>query len=466
MALLSVYKDEKKKDVKAGAVNVDDSRDAGQSDAKKRAREICGKCPVCFNQHTWQRKDGSWWPSDRLITCKKFKDMNIAQRSTAIEGCNGCPRCTSWKHQRADCKMKANNCGYKTGSTVCQGDHSKLVHGSSNVYCAALNAHNNSKTFAGINEQEETIFFIQDIPVKGSRFKARTMWDKGCNRVLIREAFAKKCNLVSKEVIYRMEVVGDEEAKEVTSRLYLLDLVDMYGNIRSIWGYGTKKIMSSSVPDLTCVRNLFPHVPSDAFAALPTKEVDVLIGLNMNELQPAGGIGTDRVGGLSALRSLFGNGWVIGGHHADIDLNVVPNVSSAASTLKVARISIQPKPQLSPEFWELDGLGVLPPPRCDSCKTCMEKGSCSEKHYIHSAKKQSELDLIKEKTRLQNGEVWCDYPFVIDPSCLSFNRNTVVKVAEKVERDLIKDNMLECYNDQIRDQLKVETWSSCEIIYR
>ena len=54
------------------------------------------------------------------------------------------------------------------------------------------------------------------------------------------------------------------------------------------------------------------------FQALATKEVDVLIGLEMNELQPAGGNGVDRVGGLSAHRSLFGCGWVIGGHHDDV----------------------------------------------------------------------------------------------------------------------------------------------------
>ena len=78
------------------------------------------------------------------------------------------------------------------------------------------------------------------------------------------------------------------------------------------------KIMMSEVPDLTPIRKLFPHLPSEAFKALQTKEVDVLIGLNMNELQPSGGTGIDKVGGLSALRSMFGTGWVIGGHHDDI----------------------------------------------------------------------------------------------------------------------------------------------------
>ena len=59
LALLAIYKEEKKKDVRVAGVTVDDSRDSGGNDAKRKAREACGKCPVCNNYHTWQRKDSS-----------------------------------------------------------------------------------------------------------------------------------------------------------------------------------------------------------------------------------------------------------------------------------------------------------------------------------------------------------------------------------------------------------------------
>ena len=115
---------------------------------------------------------------------------------------------------------------------------------------------------------------------------------------------------------------------------------------------------------------------------------------------------------------------------------------------------IEPETVMPPEFLESYGMGTLPLPRCASCLSCMRKGACSERHQGYSVKKQAELDLIKEKTYLREGEVFCDYPFIRDQSCLSFNRGTVIKVAEKVERDLLRDNMYEAYNDQIRDQLK------------
>ena len=68
-------------------------------------------------------------------------------------------------------------------------------------------------------------------------------------------------------------------------------------------------------------------------------------------------------------------------------------------------------------------------------------------------KKQAELDLIKSKVKIENGEVWCEYPFIKDPSCLPYNRSAVVRVAEKVEKGLIRDGLYERYNEQIQSQL-------------
>ena len=105
LALLSIYKEDKKKEVKAAGVNVAgaDTSSVGNEqfkDAKKVARDSCGKCTLCGQLHSWQRKDNSWWPSDRLLTCKKFKDMNVQQRAAAVERAKGCPRCTSWNHDK------------------------------------------------------------------------------------------------------------------------------------------------------------------------------------------------------------------------------------------------------------------------------------------------------------------------------------------------------------------------------
>ena len=68
----------------------------------------------------------------------------------------------------------------------------------------------------------------------------------------------------------------------------------------------------------------------------------------------------------------------------------------------------------------------------------------------HTLKEQAELDLNRANTNLVNGEIWCDYPFVKDPACLSNNRDSAIKVAEKVWASLEKDNLLQDYNEQVK----------------
>ena len=197
--------------VSAGTSGAGDWADNNPGETfRQRAKEACGKCPVCNQFHTWTKKDGTFWPSDRLISCKKFSDMNIQQRASAVESASGCPRCTCWRHQRKDCRMSPNSCGEVIGASKCTGDHSRLLHASGNVYCAALTADldssiSSSDLFSCVKEDEDTLYYMQDIPIKKSAKPARVLWDKGSNRVLIRDEFAKATKLVSKEVTYNME---------------------------------------------------------------------------------------------------------------------------------------------------------------------------------------------------------------------------------------------------------------------
>ena len=93
----------------------------------------------------------------------------------------------------------------------------------------------------------------------------------------------------------------------------MLSIMDMYGKPHKIWGYSIDRIMLSSVPGLSFLGFIFSHVPKEAFKAMEEREVDILIGLNMNHIMPEGGLGVDKVGGITVKRSKFGAGWVVGG---------------------------------------------------------------------------------------------------------------------------------------------------------
>ena len=500
LALLTTYKADAKKKVKVEdvkpptktfAANVkkqDDGdtleKDNGESakdKARKRSEEFCGKCPLCSKSHTWTRKSGDKWPSDRFLSCKKFNDLTVAARAKNVEKSQGCPRCLSWNHSRDKCKMPANNCGKEdSAGTKCRGDHSKLLCGSGNAYCFAIKSTRvednnaaesglgrdehgqvgdvsvNGADFGQVNESADTVFYLQDIPVEGYEQKARTFWDEGSSRVLIREAFAEALGFPKKRIRYSIEVVG-KEVEYMDGNIYLLSLVDMFGKSHRIWGYSIDRIMLSSVPDLSALESLFPHIPRAVFQAMLDREVDILIGLNMNHIMPEGGTGVDQNGGIKVKRSRFGIGWVVGGvldsNQAE-SLNIVGHgFSSKAAVVRSAKVLVMPEPALSPDFWECDQMGVKPTPRCDKCRKCQQVGMCSDSHAQHTMKEQAELDLIKANTKLINGEIWCDYPFVKDPSCLPYNRAAAVKVAEKVWASLEKDNMLQAYHDQVQQIL-------------
>ena len=440
-------------------------------------RQKVGKCPVCKEEHTYKtRWNPMPWPADRFLTCKKFNDMSSKLRAEAIEKAAGCARCTSWTHNKSECNTVVSDCQEMVNGARCHKDHSRLVCNSGVAYCLA------ARTMSEISSQnidifQPTLHYIQDIPTNGA--SARVIWDDGSNRVLVNNSFARENNLRSRDTTVTMKVVGGQ--KKTRAKIYELDLLDMYGVKHGIWGYGIEEIIDPDEPvDLGPVRTLFPHVPDQAFALMPKKRIDILVGLNFNYLHPSGGLGVDAVGNLKALRNRFGSGWVIGGCHAK--LKTAPlRVSAQAATARLARVTVVPDIEvteievdpsgidptfakiqvdqtLTPDFWESDSMGVLPPRKCAKCRQCAEKGDCSEAHYLLTMKEEAELKLISDKVTVENGEVHVEYPFIKNPSCLPNNRKVAVKIADKLWSSLERDNLLLAYHEEIKKYIERGTF--------
>ena len=287
------------------AVNVmenDDSDDSGddiemkkKKDKRKKVKEEIGPCPNCKEEHSFVRKiDKMNWPSDRLFTCKKFKEMNPKERGNLLGKLKACPRCTSWRHTRQSCPGQPVKCSADNiNGSKCGKDHSYMVHDSGVAYCNLARSSLSSSTsssstkFSDVNIDQKTVYYLQDVPVNNTDILARLFYDKGSNRVLIRDEYAAKAGLVKKKVVWKLLVVGKEEPESVESNMYLAELVDKAGKCWKIWGYGIDSIMKAGVPNLMSLKKYFPHVPEDALKGLVDKEVDILIGLNMNHLMPA-----------------------------------------------------------------------------------------------------------------------------------------------------------------------------------
>ena len=326
----------------AAAVVPEDSGNTSEANQEKEdkkkqryeeARQLAGKCPLCKQEHTFKtRWTNQVWPSDRFITCKTFNDMSSKQRGEAIEKVSGCPRCTSWAHDKAQCSTQVIDCKEIINGSQCHRDHSRVVCNSGIAYC--LMAKSSSPK---VDIFQPTLHYLQDIPINNDIETSRVLWDDGSNRVLIDNSFALEKKLRSKVTTVHMKVVGDH--KQVKTKIYELDLVDMHGEKHTIWGYGIDKIINPDDPiDLCSVRSLFPHVPDEAFLPLPKKRIDILMGLNFNSLFPSGGSGIDSVGNLKALRSRCSFGWVIGGCHDRLKPSPV-RLTSQAATARLAKVS-------------------------------------------------------------------------------------------------------------------------------
>ena len=448
-------------------------------DEKYKAKaDKYGECKVCNSRHTFTNKfTKKTQPSDKFLNCEAFKSLNKSERGKVVERHKACRRCLSWSHDASSCTMKVISCKEKVNGADCSKDHSKLICGSGVIYCLSIRSNDS------IDESIPSFPQMDDIRLSDGS-AARTVYDGGSQRVLINDDFAAEQGLQSTNVVVQLELAANKVEK-LDTKIYQLDLYDKDGEKRSIWGYGCPTIMSpyDSI-DLRKIRHLFPDLPDSAFRFIPERRIDILLGLNFFGLHPHGS--SKSVGNLVAERSLFNeSGWCIGGSHPSLGINSTPQLTHSANLLKMAQIQFRPEnliiknslsvaddyleklkcgllktdPKLDTEYWDRDNLGVEPPRRCTKCRQCLEKGECSSSHILLSIKDQAELESIKDGIKIVDGKTFSTWSFVKDPSCLGDNRDRVIATQSRLYKSLVKEGLIESYNDQIRAGIESGLWS-------
>ena len=207
--------------------------------------------------------------------------MSEKERVGISEKYTACSRYLSWLHAKdsKDCIAAKRSCGNdKGGGVKCKDDHSRMVCGSGNAYCASVKFykssvwHKRGNNFVSpaisdssedsdtLGIDDETGMLLEDIQLKSGNhyFEGRNLWDDGSTRVLIRNEFARKHKLRSQEVSYKINVVGGSDIVE-KGVTYEIEVVDNSGKVYPIWGFGMDVIMEPLDPvDLKPVRHLFP----------------------------------------------------------------------------------------------------------------------------------------------------------------------------------------------------------------
>ena len=167
---------------------------------------------------------------------------------------------------------------------------------------------------------------------------------------------------------------------------------------------------------------------------------------------------TEVRGNLKVMSSMFGSGYLLAGVHPAIRSTRI-GCSEAVSNI---RLYLLQKSKLYPsqidnkirvsvkrkyDFFEAESLGVEAPRRCGNCLKCKE---CSFRGQQLSQQEQYEYHVIESKVRYDQA-LRClrvEYPFMEDPMVLSKNIGQVTKIAEREEKKLERDGLIECFNHE------------------
>ena len=297
--------------------------------------------------------------------------------------------------------------------------------------------------------------------------------DNGSNCSLITHSLANKLGLQGRFSREWVELAG--KAPELMDvKYYKLKWTMPDGSKRSMRLLGLEKITSSAPPvDVSPAYALFPHIPKGSLDR-PEGEVGILLGLDQVDLHAGGGMGIDQVGTLRVLTLPHDTGYVLIGHHPQIqfqDVEVVP----AANTWKMAKFpdyeSFSSGVKINffscnsaniMDFQETELLGVSVPRRCKPCQQCT---TCFISEDGRTIQEEKELQMMRDGLKYdeERKKVQVTYPIVGDINKFKDNYVQVTKMADSLWKSLKRRNLLDPYHDQVKDYILRGVWGKTSL---
>ena len=145
----------------------------------------------------------------------------------------------------------------------------------------------------------------------GVNTSAVVLFDNSSTATLITHEYAAIAGYSGRPVNYALKATGFPVQQRSTT-LYSFDLCDNTGQYHAVEALGIDLI--TDIPakvDLSRLMDTFPKAPTGVWER-PAGKVDIMLGANYRQLQPAGGLRRDgcAVDGLRLSESVFGCGWV------------------------------------------------------------------------------------------------------------------------------------------------------------
>ena len=399
------------------------------------ARDAVHTCPGCGRGTAISEK-----VHHCLEHCGAYMNMTPNERSKCVESAKWCPVHLLGTHSYDDCNM-TNDPKYVCGVNGCAKHHHQSLHGSSTTFVAKVNVSQLDEPNAN-----NVLFPIQSIPSSGGKM-VNCMFDECATTSLITKKAAAELNLQGQPDILALTTVTGTQ--HIESFSYSLPLFDKTNKQHIIMVHDIDSIANNPKNDISGVQYLFSSsVQSvwDEISKRPVGEIDVLIGSNILGIHPCD---LECEMNLRVKSSLFGSGFVLTGSHPSIKSDEIAwSKEVAAIRHSINHVKIKPN-------YDFITQDIVPPPRrCQNCQNCKD---CSYRSHMLTQQEQYEYQVFESKIQYDSAleSFVVSYPFTEDPSLLPNNKAQVIKIAQRTERKLLKDGMIEHFNTEFDKLLSI-----------
>ena len=402
------------------------------------AKGAIHSCPACGHTASEGEAIGHC-----LEHCTSYKVMTANQRSDCVKNAKWCPVHLSSTHDVDTCKQKSD-AKYLCGVNGCTKHHHCSLHGSTTPFVASINSVQGASPHVfpmPSLKNNPTLLSMQSIPTSSG--DVNSFFDDGSDVCLLLNAAAQRLDLKGEEVL--MELTTCTDVVQRFTQMYHITLIDNENNKSPIVAFGMDRITRKiNNVDVNGVKNVFSSDIQDAWESLtsrPTGEVELLIGNNYLGLHPTE---LEAVDNIKVLKSRFGSGLVLSGSHPALKSLDPPNshshIGASLHYTKVSYKSVR-------EYLDSNELHVEVPCRCNSCMNCDE---CTFLGHLLSLREQYEHQHMKENVSYDEAEkvFKVQYPFLEDPSILTNNIHQAIKIAEREEKKLFKEGLMDNFNTE------------------
>ena len=398
-------------------------------------------CPACGHTASEGEAIGHC-----LEHCASYIAMSVDQRSDCVKNAKWCPVHLSSTHELDACKQKSD-ARYLCGVNGCTKHHHRSLHGSTTPFVASINSVQSvtpqSKTMSSLNST--TILSMQSISTKSG--DANCFFDDGSDVCLILNAAAQRLGLEGEDVVMQLTTCTDVVHR--FSQMYNIILMDNEGEEHTIQAFGidriTRKIQNVDVDGVKEIFSIDIQEVWDSVRTRPSGEVDLLVGNNHLGLHPTE---LEAVGNIKVLKSKFGSGLVLSGSHPELKCLDPPSHPHMGATIHYNKLTFKSVR----DYLDANELHVEVPRRCNNCMNCEE---CTFQNHLMSLREQYEHQMMKENVTYDEVEkvFKVKYVFLEDPSRLSENLHQAVKIAEREERKLLKEGLMDDFNAKLLEMI-------------